>query len=94
MTSELLDCFACSVLWVASEWIVSLMFTFCRDHAKSIDADSINMIRSFAFGNRRKDGEAARGENDEFYPRIKTLTFTITIEESIVLFFDDYIIIM
>ncbi|KAK1125302.1 hypothetical protein K0M31_005674, partial [Melipona bicolor] len=90
MTSELLDCFACSVLWVASEWIVSRTFTFCRDHAKSIDADSMNMMRLFGFGSRRTDGEAARGENDEFHPKI-TSTFTVTIEETIVLFPDDYI---
>ncbi|KOX77474.1 hypothetical protein WN51_09798, partial [Melipona quadrifasciata] len=61
-----------------------------QDHAESIDADSINMMRLFGFGSRRTDGEAARGESDEFHPKI-TSTFTVTIEETIVLLPDDYI---
>nr|XP_033334333.1 uncharacterized protein LOC117225117 [Megalopta genalis] len=32
MTSTLLDCFGCSLLWVASEWIISYAFKLCRKH--------------------------------------------------------------
>ncbi|XP_050575802.1 uncharacterized protein LOC126915282 isoform X2 [Bombus affinis] len=62
MTSELVDCFACSVLWFVSEWIVSLTFAFYRNHVKGIDADPINM-RLFGFGNKQS-GEEANGEDD------------------------------
>ncbi|CAK9833239.1 BTB/POZ domain-containing protein 6-B [Anthophora retusa] len=57
MTSELLDCFACSLLWVASEWIVSLLYAFCSNRAKRIGAKFVNM-RLLAFGNKQLDEEA------------------------------------
>nr|XP_012146354.1 PREDICTED: uncharacterized protein LOC100879125 isoform X2 [Megachile rotundata] len=54
ITSELLDCFACSVLWVASEWIVSLVFAHC--------SHLVNM-RLLAFTNKRSTEEAGMRGN-------------------------------
>lgn len=67
MTSEFLDCFACSVLWVASEWIISFLFAFfCRNRERRIDINTVNM-RLFTFWKKRSDKEAGvRGENGIF----------------------------
>lgn len=90
MISELLDCFACSVLWFVSEWIVSLTFAFYRNHVKRIDADPINM-RLFGFGSKQSD-EEANGEGEDGVQEI------IEIKNQgwrkFVWFSDNYIIIM
>ncbi|XP_017757106.1 PREDICTED: BTB/POZ domain-containing protein 6-B isoform X1 [Eufriesea mexicana] len=63
MTSELFDCFACGALWVASEWIVSLVFAFWSNRAERIDADLVNM-RLLGFGTKRPDEDAGvRGDS-------------------------------
>ena len=63
MTSELLDCFACGVLWIASKWIVSLVFVLYRNRKGKIDHDFVNM-RLLAFQNKRSEEEAgARGDS-------------------------------
>lgn len=64
MTSELLDCFACGVLWVAGEWIVSLVIAFYENRKGRIDGNLVNM-RLLVRGNKRLKKEAgARGESE------------------------------
>lgn len=64
MTSEFLDCFACSVLWIVSEWIISFLFAFfCRNREERIDINLANM-RLLTFWKKRLDKEAGiRGES-------------------------------
>ncbi|XP_012350263.1 uncharacterized protein LOC100864627 [Apis florea] len=58
MTSEFLDCFACSVLWIVSEWIISFLFVFfCRNREERIDINLVNM-RLLTFWKKRLDKEA------------------------------------
>nr|XP_034189192.1 uncharacterized protein LOC117608328 isoform X3 [Osmia lignaria] len=63
MTSELLDCFACSVLWAASEWIVSLAFAFC--------SHLVNM-RLLTFADKRSAGEVGMRGNSSRCARIES----------------------
>nr|XP_031846156.1 uncharacterized protein LOC116432861 isoform X2 [Nomia melanderi] len=62
MTSKLLDCFACSLFWVASEWIVSCAFKLCKNRPTKINTDLVNM-RLLPFRNKPLEELGTKGDN-------------------------------
>ncbi|XP_043248174.1 uncharacterized protein LOC122394992 isoform X1 [Colletes gigas] len=81
MTSELLDCFACGLLRVPIEWIVSLAIAFYENCFEKIDGSFVNM-RLPAFGKKsanpdeetgsKGDGSrCARGESEKSRQKIR-----------------------
>ncbi|XP_076301326.1 BTB/POZ domain-containing protein axundead isoform X2 [Lasioglossum baleicum] len=62
MASTLLDCFGCSLLWVASEWIISYAFKLCRNHTAT-HTDLANM-RLLPFREKLLEDElGVKGDN-------------------------------